>query len=101
MVHIFSVKVGAYYPEKDFLLVTPQDVSARTIRHLIAGRLDCCEKTLSFYYNSELFSEFHSKDFWDTWADEVLYIIKPFDYHVIEEGGISGRIYLVKKFKND
>ena len=53
MVHIFYVKVGFFYPEKDFLLVTPKGVSVNTVRHLIAGRLDCCEKTLSFYLISQ------------------------------------------------
>jgi len=96
MVHIFSVKVGYFYPEEDFLLVTPKGITVKTVRHLIAGRLKCCEKTLSFYYNTELFSEVHDKPFWDDWCDHSLYIIRPFNYQAVEDGGISGRIYLTK-----
>ena len=100
MAHIFSVRVGYFYPEENFLLVTPKGVSVKTIRRLIANKLGCCEKILSFYYNTELFSEIHAKPFWDEWCNQSLYIMRPFNYQVVEDGGISGRIYLTK-IKND
>ena len=101
MVHIFYVNVGGYSLEKDFLFITPHNISAKRIRHLIADRINCCEKSLSFYFNTILFSEIHNKEFWDKWANESMYILKPFDYNIVEESGISGRIYLIKKFKTD
>ena len=96
MAHIFLIDVGPYYPEDNFILVTPKGITTKTIRNVIAERVACSEKVLSFYYNGELYSEIYDKEYWENWKNEQLYMIKPFDYNIYEKSGITGTIYLTK-----